>query len=116
MAKLNIVVVSAETQYKVTIKNKISDPEIAIVGYADYTKESRLKIEGYTPDVVVCVASSPIESDIFKFIEGMHFQKTGCSAVIVTDDVNVNVVIRQLELVFVRLLILTQHQIHSVRF
>ncbi|HAV90982.1 MAG TPA: hypothetical protein DCW44_06895 [Eubacterium sp.] len=92
MAKLNIVVVSAETQYKVTIKNKISDPEIAIVGYADYTKESRLKIEGYTPDVVVCVASSPVEAEIFKFIEGMHFQKSGCSAVIVTDDVNVNLV------------------------
>ena len=92
MAKLNVVVVSAETQYKVTIKNKISDPEIAIVGYADYNKESRLKIEGYTPDVVICVTKYPVETEIFKFIEEMHFQKSGCSAVIVTETVDVNLV------------------------
>ncbi|MGN0383440.1 MAG: CpaE family protein [Eubacterium sp.] len=94
MEKLNLVVLSEETQLKVNIKNKIVDESIAVVGYADYKEESRLKIEGLFPDVVICAVREPIRPEIFSFIEEMHFQKAGCSVIIVTDKVTVSLVNR----------------------
>lgn len=94
MEKLNLVVLSEETQLKVSIKNKIVDESMAVVGYADYNEESRLKIEGLFPDVVICAIREPIRPEIFDFIESMHFQKSGCSVILVTDKVTVSLVNR----------------------
>lgn len=93
MERINVVILAEETQYKVKIKNKIVSEDIAIVGYSDFKEESKLKIEGYFPDVLICaIDRNDIDDDFYKFIEGIKETTTGCAVVIVTDNVNVDLV------------------------
>ena len=93
MDRINVVILAEETQYKVKIKNKIVSEDIAIVGYSDFKEESKLKIEGYFPDVLICALDrNDIDADFYSFIESIKEATTGCAVVIVTDNVNVDLV------------------------
>ncbi len=93
MDRINIVILADETEYRVAVKNKIKDGSLAIVGYSDFDENSRLKIEGYFPDVVVCaVNSSTIDDQLFDFIKSLQFQSSGCAVVLMTDNVSVRLV------------------------
>lgn len=93
MDRINVVILSEETQYKVKIKNKIVSEDIAIVGYSDFKEESKLKIEGYFPDVLICALDrNDIDDGFYTFIEGIKETTTGCAVVIVTNNVNVDLV------------------------
>jgi pilus assembly protein CpaE len=92
MENIKIVVVSEETALRVSVKKKIVDKNILIVGYADFNEDSKLKIEGLFPDMVVIAAKVPIQKSIFDFIESMKFQSKGCSVVLATDQVSVDLV------------------------
>ncbi len=93
MDRINVVILSEETQYKVKIKNKIVSEDIAIVGYSDFKEESKLKIEGYFPDVLICALDrNDIDDAFYNFVGGIKETTTGCAVVIVTDNVNVDLV------------------------
>lgn len=92
MENIKIVVISEETALRVSVKKKITDKNILIVGYADFKEESKLKIEGLFPDIVVVAAKVPIQKSVFEFIESMKFQSKGCSVVLATDMVSVDLV------------------------
>lgn len=92
MENIKIVVISEETALRVTVKKKITDSNILIVGYADYNEESKLKIEGLFPDIVIVAAKVPIQKSVFEFLESMKFQSKGCSIVLATDKVSVELV------------------------
>ncbi len=93
MERINVVILAEETQYKVKIKNKIVSEDIAIVGYSDFKEESKLKIEGYFPDVLICALDrNDIDNDFYSFISGIKETTTGCAVIIVTDSVNVDLV------------------------
>ena len=64
MEKVNVVILAEEVQYRVKVKNKIVNEDVAIVGYSDFKEESKLKIEGYFPDVIVCA----LEYELLIFI------------------------------------------------
>lgn len=92
MENIKIVVISEETALRVAVKKKITDKNILIVGYADYNEESKLKIEGLFPDIVVVAAKVPIQKSVFEFVESMKFQSKGCSVVLATDKVSIELV------------------------
>lgn len=92
MENIKIVVISEETALRVAVKKKIVDKNILIVGYADFNEESRLKIEGLFPDMVIVAAKVPIQKSVFEFIETMKFQSKGCSVVLSTDKVSIDLV------------------------
>lgn len=92
MENIKIVVISEETALRVNVKKKITDKNILIVGYADFKEESKLKIEGLFPDIVVVAAKVPIQKSVFEFIESMKFQSKGCSVVLATDLVSIDLV------------------------
>lgn len=93
MEKVNVVILAEEVQYRVKVKNKIVNEDVAIVGYSDFKEESKLKIEGYFPDVIVCALdSSDIDEDFYKFIQSVQFQNSGTAVVIMTDKVSISLV------------------------
>lgn len=93
MEKVNVVILAEEVQYRVKVKNKIVSEDVAIVGYSDFKEESKLKIEGYFPDVIVCALdSSDIDEDFYKFIQSVQFQNSGTAVVIMTDKVSISLV------------------------
>lgn len=93
MEKVNVVILAEEVQYRVKVKNKITSEDVAIVGYSDFKEESKLKIEGYFPDVIVCALdSSDIDEDFFSFIQSVQFQNSGTAVVIMTDKVSISLV------------------------
>lgn len=93
MEKVNVVILAEEVQYRVKVKNKIVNEDVAIVGYSDFKEESKLKIEGYFPDVIVCALdSSDIDEDFYSFIQSVQFQNSGTAVVIMTDKVSVSLV------------------------
>lgn len=92
MENIKIVVISEETALRVSVKKKITDKDILIVGYADFSEDSRLKIEGLFPDMVIVAAKVPIHKSVFEFIESMKFQSKGCSVVLATDNVSIELV------------------------
>lgn len=93
MEKVNVVILAEEVQYRVKVKNKIVNEDVAIVGYSDFKEESKLKIEGYFPDVIVCALdSSDIDEDFFSFIQSVQFQNSGTAVVIMTDKVSISLV------------------------
>lgn len=86
MDVVNVVIVSNETQYKVKIKNKLVGDDIAIVGYADFKEEAKLKIEGYVPDIIVFAAdTATIDEEALNFIKTVQYQNTGAGIILVTD-------------------------------
>lgn len=93
MEKVNVVILAEEVQYRVKVKNKIASEDVAIVGYSDFKEESKLKIEGYFPDVIVCALdSSDIDEDFYKFIQSVQFQNSGTAVVIMTDKISISLV------------------------
>lgn len=93
MEQINIVILAEETQYRVKAKHKINSENMAIVGYADFQEESKLKIEGYFPDLVIAaIDSSKIDENFYSFIQSVQFQNTGCSVVLLTDRVDVDLI------------------------
>lgn len=93
MEKINIVVCSNDTKYKVAIKNKITDEKIAIIGYADIENGSKARIHGMVPDAVVFLLdSSDIDNDFFDFVENLSLGTVGAAAVILTNSVSVDLV------------------------
>ena len=93
MSNINIVVCAEKTEYKVALKNKITSDELSIIGYADFQPEAKVRIQGFVPDVAVFVLDSEdINSDFFNFIEDINLGSFGCSAIIMTDNVTVDIV------------------------
>lgn len=94
MTNINLVVCSEKTEYKVAVKNKINS-EISVIGYSDFQPESKLRIQGFVPDVVVfALESENITNDFLDYIDEMNLSSIGCAAVIITDDVSVELVNR----------------------
>ncbi len=93
MDKISLVVCSDNTEYKVALKNKLVDENISIIGYADVEPGAKVRIQGFVPDVVVFLAQSvDIDSEYLDFIEEMNLASIGCSAVILTDKISVDLV------------------------
>jgi pilus assembly protein CpaE len=93
MEKINIVVVSTDTEYKVALKNKLVDNSFEIIGYADFEPGAKTRIHGFVPDVVAfLVQSYDIDSKFFDFIENLDLASTGAAAIILTDEVTVDIV------------------------
>ncbi len=93
MDKINIVVVSDNTEYKVALKNKLVDENIAIIGYADMEAGAKVRIQGFVPDVVAfLIDSGDIDTPFFDFVDGLGLGSYGASAVILTDKVTVDLV------------------------
>lgn len=94
MTNINLVVCSEKTEYKVAVKNKINQ-EISVIGYSDFQPESKLRIQGFVPDVVVfALDSEDITNEFLDYIEDMNLSSIGCAAVIITDDISVELVNR----------------------
>lgn len=92
MSNINIVVCAEQTEYKVAVKNKLNT-EFSIIGYADFQSDSKLRIQGFVPDVVVfALDSQGVTTSFLDFIEDMNLSSIGCSAVILTDNVTVELV------------------------
>ena len=92
MESIKVVIISEDTSIRVNLKKKLADRDIQIVGYADFKDESRLKIDGLFPDLVIVGVKVPIDPEVFSFVESMKFQSKGCAAVVATDDVTVDLV------------------------
>jgi len=92
MENIKVVIISDETALRVAVKKKITEKNILIVGYADFNEDSKLKIEGLFPDMVIVGAKVPIQRSVFEFIESMKFQSKGCSVVLATDKVSIELV------------------------
>ena len=92
MSNVNIVVCAEQTEYKVAVKNKINQ-EFSIIGYSDFQPDSKLRIQGFVPDVVVfALDSGDITPEFMEYIENMNLSSIGCSSVILTDNVTVDMV------------------------
>lgn len=93
MSDVNIVVCSEETSYKVAIKNKLLSEEFDIIGYCEFAADAKRRIQGFVPDVVVfALDSADIDDKFLEFVENLDLSSSGCSSIIVTDDVTVDLV------------------------
>lgn len=94
MEKINIVVCSQETEYKVSVKNKLENKEeYAIIGYSDFAPESKTRLRGFVPDVAVfALNSEDITEEFLNYIDEINLGSFGCSAVILTDSVTIDLV------------------------
>ena len=93
MDKINVVVCTNETEYKVAIKNKLVDERFSIIGYSDIEPNAKVRIQGFLPDVVAFIVDSyDIDNSLMDFIEGMNLSSFGAVAVILTDKVTVDIV------------------------
>ena len=93
MDKINIVVCTNETEYKVLLKNKLTDERFSIIGYSDVDPSAKVRIQGFLPDVVAFMVDSyDIDNNLMDFIEGMNLSSFGALAVILTDKVTVDIV------------------------
>lgn len=93
MDKINLVVCTNETEYKVSIKNKLVDDKLAIIGYSDADPSAKVRIRGFVPDVVIFpVDSMDIDVAYMDFIEDLGLNSMGAVAVILTDKVTVDIV------------------------
>lgn len=90
---INIVVCAEQTEIKVNIKNKIDPEKLEIIGYSEFNNEAKTRILGYSPDVVIfATESEDIDEKFFDFIEDMELASNGCSPIIMTDEVTVDLV------------------------
>jgi pilus assembly protein CpaE len=93
MEKINIVVVSTDTEYKVALKNKLIDNNFEIIGYADFDKGAKTRIQGFVPDIVAfLVQSYDIDSNLLDFIENLDLASIGAAGIILTDEITVDTV------------------------
>lgn len=93
MEKINIVVVSNNTEYKVALKNKLVDENIAIIGYADMEAGAKVRIQGFVPDVVAFLMSNDeFDNSFYDFVDSLGLNTYGASAVILTEKVTVDIV------------------------
>lgn len=93
MSDVNIVVCSEETSYKVAVKNKLISDEFDIIGYCDFAKDAKRRIRGFVPDIVVfALDSDKIDDEFLSFVENLDLSSSGCSSIIITDDVTVDLV------------------------
>ncbi|MBQ7203096.1 MAG: AAA family ATPase [Eubacterium sp.] len=93
MEKINIVVCSNDTEYKVALKNKLVDENFAIIGYSDIEPNAKVRIQGFVPDIVAFLVDSyDINTQFADFIEDMNLASFGAIPVILTDKVTVDIV------------------------
>ncbi len=93
MEKINIVVCSNDTEYKVLLKNKLVTDDIEIIGYADIEPNAKVRIQGFVPDVVAFLVDSyDINTQFTDYIEDMNLSSIGAVPVILTDKVTVDIV------------------------
>lgn len=93
MEKINIVVCSNDTEYKVALKNKLVDENFAIIGYSDIEPGAKVRIQGFVPDIVAFLVDSyDINPQFADFIEDMGLNSLGAVPVILTDKVTVDIV------------------------
>ena len=93
MEKINIVVCSNDTEYKVALKNKLVDENIEIIGYADIEPSAKVRIQGFVPDVVAFLVSSiDIDQEFMDFVDDMALDSMGAVPIILTDEVTVDLV------------------------
>lgn len=93
MSDINIVVCSEETEYKVVVKNKLVSDEFDIIGYCGFENDAKIRIQGFVPDVVVfALDSADIDENFLSFVENLDLSSSGCSSIIITDDVTVDLV------------------------
>ena len=93
MEKINIVVCSNDTEYKVALKNKLVDENFAIIGYSDIEPGAKVRVQGFVPDIVAFLVDSyDINPQFTDFIEDMNLSAIGAVPVILTDKVTVVIV------------------------
>ncbi len=94
MDKISIVVCSQETEYKVSMKNKLeNNEEYAIIGYSDFAPDAKTRLKGFVPDVVVFALDSvDITEEFLEYIDDMNLGSFGCSSVIMTDNITIDLV------------------------
>lgn len=93
MSDINIVVCSEETSYKVAVKNKLITEEFDIIGYCEFASDAKRRIQGFVPDVVVfALDSADIDETFLTFVDNLDLSSSGCSSIIITDDVTVDLV------------------------
>ncbi len=91
MDKINVVVCTNDTEYKVAMKNKLSDEGFEIIGYSEIEPSAKTRILGFVPDVVAFVVNSDdIDPPLMDFIEDMKLSSIGAVPVILTDSVTVD--------------------------
>lgn len=90
MEKINVVICTNDTEYKVAVKNKLDEREFEIIGYSEFEPSAKTRILGYVPDVVIFVANNEdIDNRLMDFIEDMKLSSIGAVPVILTDMVTV---------------------------
>ena len=78
MEKINIVVCSNDTEYKVALKNKLVDENLAIIGYSEIEPGAKVRIQGFVPDIVAfLVDSMDINPQFIDYIEEMNLASIG---------------------------------------
>ncbi|MBS5276049.1 MAG: hypothetical protein KHY24_08015, partial [Clostridiales bacterium] len=56
--KINVVVCSEQTEYKVNIKNKLDEEKFDVIGYSEFGAEAKRRIQGFVPDVTIFALDS----------------------------------------------------------
>lgn len=94
MAKINIVVCSEQTEYKVAIKNKIeSTEEFEIIGYSDFNPGAATRLKGFVPDIAAfALDSDSIDEEFLEYVDSLNVGSFGCSSIILTDNITVDLV------------------------
>ena len=91
MDKINVVVCTNDTEYKVAVKNKLINDKFEIIGYSEIEPSAKTRIQGFVPDAVIFVVNSEdIDTALIEFIEDMKLSSIGAVPVILTDSVTVD--------------------------
>ncbi len=89
MAKIKVVVVTDDIDYRVRIKNMVECDEIEMSGYADYDNGTVLKIRGLFPDVVI-FGSAKNEELRFKIVQEVYLKIKGCLFIMINPVVDID--------------------------
>ena len=92
MEKLNIVVLSTDLDLRIQVKNSITSERMVISGFGDFNDAGLVKLSGLYPDVVICAVKGTVPDHVFSFIQTIQTTVHGCFALLMTDDISVDLV------------------------
>lgn len=88
---IKVVVVTDEVDDRVKIKNLIQDDVVSVVGYADYSGNTLIKVKGLTPDAIVFGKANG-SNDRFEVAKNIYLDMKGCTLLLLDSLIDMELV------------------------
>lgn len=92
MERINLLVLSDDLDLRIKVKNLVNDELFAISGYSGFSAEGKTKIINKYPEVVLCAVNGEVPDSVFVFVQDLLTAARGTIAILVNDNISVELV------------------------